>query len=331
MPVTMKDIAKRAGVSIRTVSRVVNGQGEISEATTERIQAIIAELGYRPNQMARGLVSNRTNSLGYVVTNLLNPFYAEVAEGLLDAVRLQNYQIVLSTYRNSAREQLNVLEALVAQGVDGIIVFPSKDSLTDLLRFADSFRPVIVLNHDLRHHNISVVNNDVYRGGQMVVDYFVKQGHRAIGMINATRSIKHIREQGFRDGMDGHGIAYAEDMILPGDDDDSDIAGGVRATTELLSRHPEITAIFCYNDLIAIGAIQAAQRLGRKVPDDLAIIGCDDTFVGEISTPRLTTISVDKNRMGSTAVDLFLAMLSDETSERQSVLLDVELVIRESA
>jgi LacI family transcriptional regulator len=327
----MKDISKRAGVSIRTVSRVVNGQGEISKATAERVQAIIQELGYRPNQMARGLVSNRTNSLGYVVTNLLNPFYAEVAEGLLDASRLQNYQIMLSTYQNSSREQLNILKSMVAQGVDGIIVFPSKDSISDLLQFAETFRPLIVLNHDLQHRNVSVVNNDVYRGGQMVVEYFAQQGHKAIGMINATRSIKHIREQGFRDAMDGHGIAYSEDMIVAGDNDESDIHGGAQAATKLLLQHPEITALFCYNDLIAIGAIQAAQRLGRKVPDDLAIIGCDDTFVGEIATPKLTTIRVDKNKMGSVAVDLSLSMLQDETTASQSILLDVDLVIRESA
>jgi DNA-binding LacI/PurR family transcriptional regulator len=105
----------------------------------------------------------------------------------------------------------------------------------------------------------------------------------------------------------------------------------MRATTELLSRHPELTAIFCYNDLIAIGALQAAQALGRKVPDDLAIIGCDDIFMGEIVSPKLTTIRVNKNQMGSVAVELLLSMLEDETSPGKSALLDVELVVRDSA
>lgn len=328
MPVTMKDIAKRAGVSIRTVSRVVNGQGEISEATTARIQAIIDELGYRPNQMARGLVSNRTNSLGYVVTNLLNPFYAEVAEGILDALRTQNYQMLLSSYRNSVREQRHILESLVAQGADGIIVFPMKESVSDILRFADKFRPVVVLNHNLKHPNISVVNNDVYRGGQMVVEYLVKQGHKHIGMINAARSIQHIREQGFRAAMEAHALPCSDDMLVPGDDDESDIIGGMRATTRLLSLHPELTAIFCYNDLIAIGALQAAQALGRNVPDDLAIIGCDDIFMGEIVSPKLTTVRVNKNQMGRVAVELLLSMLEDKTAVGKAALLDVELVIR---
>jgi LacI family transcriptional regulator len=327
----MKEIAKRAGVSIRTVSRVVNGQGEISEATTSRIQSIIDELGYRPNQMARGLVSNRTNSLGYVITNLLNPFYAEVAEGILDTSRTQNYQMLLSSYRNSVREQRHILESLVAQGVDGIIVFPMRESIADLLEFADTFSPIVVLNHDLKHPNISVVNNDVFSGGRMVVEHFVKRGHKRIGMINAARSIKHIREQGFRATMKEFGLVCPEDMIIPGDDDESDVAGGIRAATELLSRHPETTAIFCYNDLIAIGAMQAAQALGRKVPDDLAIIGCDDIFMGEIVSPKLTTIRVNKNRMGSVAVQLLLSMLNDETSAGQSALLDVELIVRGSA
>jgi LacI family transcriptional regulator len=327
----MKEIAKRAGVSIRTVSRVVNGQGEISEATVSRIQSIIDELGYRPNQMARGLVSNRTNSLGYVITNLLNPFYAEVAEGILDTSRTQNYQMLLSSYRNSVREQRHILASLVAQGVDGIIVFPMRESISDLLEFADTFRPIVVLNHDLKHPNISVVNNDVFTGGRMAVEHFIKCGHKRIGMINAARSIKHIREQGFRSAMAEFGYACPEDMIIPGDDDESDVAGGMRATTELLSRNPETTAIFCYNDLIAIGALQAAQALGRKVPDDLAIIGCDDIFMGEIVSPKLTTIRVNKNQMGSVAVNLLLSMLNDETVVGQSALLDVQLIVRDSA
>jgi len=331
MPVTMKDIAERAGVSIRTVSRVVNGQGEISETTATRIQAIIDELGYRPNQMARGLVSNRTSSLGYVVADIRNPFYSEVAQGILHASRAHGYQMMLSSHENQAQEQRNVFESLVAQGVDGIIVFPARDSAADFLRFAETFRPIVAIDYDVEHPNIGVVGSDVYRGAHMAVEYLVAQGHTRIGMINAARSIKKIREGGFRDAMKKHGIPFAEDMIVPGDGPEGDIAASRWVTTNLLTRHPETTAIFCYNDLMAIGAIRASQDLGRHVPRDLAIIGFDDTFVGRILKPELTTIRIDKFEVGSRAVDILLAMLNRQTTTNQSTLLDVSLVIRDSA
>src|SRR5215207_6295434 len=177
MPVTMKDIARRAGVSIKTVSRVVNGQGEISEATAARIQTVIDELGYRPNQMARGLVSKRTNSLGFVVSTIRNPFYSEVAQGILHASREHDYQMVLCSHENSAQEQQRILGALVAQGVDGIIVFPAINGITDILRFAENFRPIVVVDCDIDHPNISLVRSDVYRGAQMSVEYLIDQGH----------------------------------------------------------------------------------------------------------------------------------------------------------
>lgn len=330
MPVTMKDIARRAGVSIKTVSRVVNGQGEISPTTAAKVQAVIDELGYRPNQMARGLVSNRTNSLGFIVSTIRNPFYSEVAQSILHASRARNFQMVLCSHENSAQEQQRILSGLVAQGVDGVIIFPALDSTADILRFAESFSPIVAIDYEIDHPNIGLVKSNVYRGAQLAVEYLVSQGHSHIGMINAARSISHNREHGFRAAVREQGIAFSEDMIVLGDFAADDIEGGAKATTELLKRHPETTGIFCYNDLMAIGAIRAAEDLGRRVPAEMAVVGFDDIAIGEIVRPKLTTIKIDKFQAGRMAVENLLSML-DDAPMRQSTILDVTLVVRESA
>lgn len=330
MPVTMKDIAKRAGVSIRTVSRVVNGQGEISAETATRVQAIIDELGYRPNQMARGLVSNRTNSLAFVIASLINPYYAELAQGISAASHAHNYQMLLSSHENNAQQQRSVFASLVAQGVDGIIVFPARESISDFLRFSDNFRPVIAIDIDVQHPNISLVGTNVYKGAQMAVEHLIERGHTHIGMVNAARSIKKTRERGFLDAMKQHNLMMSDDKIIPGDDEASDIIGGMNATKALLSNHPEITAIFCYNDLMGLGAIRAAQDLNLSIPDDLAIVGFDDIYIGNIFKPELTTIRVDKSEMGRVAVETLLSLLDNDALANQSIVLDPELIVRDT-
>src|SRR5690242_3896854 len=139
MRITMKDVAQRAEVSIKTVSRVVNGEGEISEETVRRVQKIIDELGYRPNRMARGLVTQRTNSIGLVVPNINNPFYPEVAEAVMSTSRENQHHMLLCSHENNSQEQQSILESLVDQGVDGIIIFPALHGVEQLARFADSY------------------------------------------------------------------------------------------------------------------------------------------------------------------------------------------------
>jgi LacI family transcriptional regulator len=329
----MKDVALRAGVSTKTVSRVVNGQGEISAATAARVKAIIDELGYRPNQMARGLAVNRTNSIGFVVPDIINPFYSEVAQVILRTSRTRDYHMVLCSHENSVQEQQSILDSLVAQGVDGIIVFPALGSDTGILRFAQTFNPIVVVNHEVQHSNIGVIRCDIYRGAEMAVDYLAEKGHKHNEMLGATRSPqkRRWRERGFRDAMKRHGHAPSQDMIFPGDHASNDVEGGYLASSELLTNHPEITAIVSYNDMMAFGAIRAAHELGRRIPDDLAIIGFDDISTCEIVQPRLTTIKMDKYQMGSAAVEKLLSMLQGEITGGESTILDVALVIRDSA
>ena len=157
MPVTMREVAQQAGVSIKTVSRVVNEQGEISEDTRQRVLAVINRLGYRPNMVARGLVTQRTYTVGLVVADITNPFFPEVARGVQDVARTRDYNIFLCNSDENQQEELHTLHSLAAQGVDGIIIFPCYETKNNLTIFADQYRPIVTVNHLYEHPNIGMV------------------------------------------------------------------------------------------------------------------------------------------------------------------------------
>ncbi|HVU10629.1 MAG TPA: LacI family DNA-binding transcriptional regulator [Phototrophicaceae bacterium] len=333
MRITMKDVAQRADVSIKTVSRVVNGEGEISEATSRRVQEVIDELGYRPNRMARGLVTQRTNSIGLVVPNINNPFYPEVAEAVMSTARVSQHHMLLCSHENNYQEQQAILDSLVAQGVDGIIIFPALHGVEPLIRFSKSFSPLVVVNHEVDHPGIGVVRADIVKGAARAVEYLVGKGHRQIGMIKAERSPanRRWREQGFKQALAAHQLDFRETALVAGDSAASDIDGGYAAARELLTRHPDITAIFCYNDLMAIGAVRACQDMSRRVPEDCAIVGFDDITMASIVRPALTTIRINKYELGAEAARQLLMLLDDDSREASHVVLEADLIIRESA
>ncbi|MBX3085464.1 MAG: LacI family DNA-binding transcriptional regulator [Anaerolineae bacterium] len=333
MRVTMKEIAQKANVSIKTVSRVVNGQGEISAETVRRVQEVIDEFGYRPNLMARSLVTQRTNSIGLIVPNISNPFYPEVAQAVLSTARESHHNMLLCSHENDAEEQQQILDSLVAQGVDGIIIFPALRSHEQLARFADTYEPLVVVNDVLDVAKVSHVQADIFAGATRAVEYLVEKGHRSIAMINAVRSPlnRRWREQGFRQAMIAHDISPAAIFMLPGDQAETDIEGGYDAAKQLLTQHPKTTAIFCYNDMMAIGALRACQELGRDVPRDCAIIGFDDIAIASIIQPALTTIRINKFELGTAAAHQLLQRLEGRRDTTPRVVLDVDLIVRQSA
>lgn len=333
MRVTMKEIAKRANVSIKTVSRVVNGQGEISAETVRRVQEVIDEFGYRPNLMARSLVTQRTNSIGLIVPNISNPFYPEVAQGVLSTARESHHNMLLCSHENNAEEQQQILDSLIAQGVDGIIIFPARRSHEQLARFADTYGPIVVMNDVLDAAKVSHVQANIFAGAARAVDYLIEKGHRKIGMINAVRSPlnRRWREHGFQQAMVAHNVSPDAIFMLPGDSAETDIEGGHDAAKQLLVEHPAITAIFCYNDMMAIGALGACQELGRDVPRDCAIVGFDDIAIASIIQPALTTIRINKYELGAAAAHQLLLRLEDSQDISPRVVLGVDLIVRQSA
>lgn len=329
MLVTMRDVARRADVSIKTVSRVVNNQGEISDATRIRVLAAIEELGYRPSKVARALVTNHTDTVGLIIGDITNPFFPEVARGVVDTAQAQGYNVFLCNADGDLQTELSMVRSLVDHAVDGIMIFPAYEGEDELKAFAEDYSPVVVVNRFFEHPRIGLVMIEVRRGAGMAVDYLVSKGHTTIGMLAGFPPLGRLqRVQGFREALIAHRLPVIDEWILPGP---PVMERGREAARQLLTQHPQVTAIFAYNDLLALGAIQACQELGRHVPGDCAVIGFDDIQLAAMVTPSLTTIRVDKYDLGRQAMTRLLEMLDAPETTFPPIWLDVELVVRESA
>lgn len=330
MPVTMRDVALQAGVSIKTVSRVVNRQAEISDATRQRVLTVIDTLGYRPNALARALVTQRTQIIGFVAANFDNPYFTEIAHGVTAAGREHGYHTFLATSEEDPGEELRILESLAAYGVDGLIVYPTPLSEGQLLAFAERFTPLIAMHHPIAHPHVGHVRVDFLTGARLAVDHLLDRGHTAIGMLASTVSppARRWREQGYAESLAARGRAVEPGWV---EHDVPTIDGGEKAARRLLTAHPELTAVFAYNDLAAIGALRACRALGRRVPDDCAVVGFDDTTLATIVTPELTTVRVDKRELGWQAFMRLFDMMNRPDAVYPPLILPPELIVRASA
>jgi LacI family transcriptional regulator len=327
---TLRDVAQEAGVSIKTVSRVVNNQGEISEATRQRVLVAIEKLGYRPSKVARALVTQRTDTIGLVLGDITNPFFPEVARGVLDIAEPLGYDVFLCNSDGDQQREIRILRSLADHAVDGIIIFPTFALETMLDEIAVPGRPLVSVNRPFDGRWTSSVMMQSYRGAKMAVNHLLARQHRAIAMLAGQTSDapRLQRIKGYRDALLEHDVPVREEWISPGAPVQ---ARGRDSARELLQRFPEITAIFAYNDLLALGVLQACKELGRRVPDDCAIVGFDDIPLADSIAPALTTVRVDKYELGRQAMNRLLQMLFDPGIELGPVWMDVELVVRQSA
>jgi LacI family transcriptional regulator len=327
--ITIEDVARAAGVSRQTVSRAINDKGEISPATQQRVLDAVEALGYRPSAVARGLATRQTRTVGLVVPDITNPFFPEIARGVQDVARSQGYSVFLCNTDESPEEELQVLHSLAAQPVDGIILFGSRIRDPDLAGFAEQYHPLVVLNRFLEHPQVSLILVDNQRGAQLVVDHLADRGHVAIGMLSgpAVSPSSQQRIEGFCQAVAARGLAMRDGWILDGP---PTIEGGHEAGRRLLARHPQLTALFAYNDLVAMGALQACRDLDRRVPQDCAVAGFDDIRLAAMVSPSLTSVRVDKYVVGHQAMTRLLALLDDPDASLPPLCVGVELVERES-
>ncbi|HEX6386666.1 MAG TPA: LacI family DNA-binding transcriptional regulator [Anaerolineae bacterium] len=328
--VTIEDVAQAAGVSRQTVSRAINDKEEISQATKDRVLQAVQEMGYRPSRLAQGMVTQRTRTVGLVLADITNPFFPEVTRGVQDKAQHNDYNVFLCNTDAKAEAEMQVLRSLAAQHVDGIILFSHQASDEDLRSFADTYRPLVLINRVFEHPHVNILMVDNYRGGQLAAEYFIENGHTRIGVLtNAVTSLSQVRRlQGFKQEMKDHGLLLANDRIVAAP---ANLEGGYQAAQQLLSRHPDTTAIFTYNDLMALGAIRASSERGLRIPTDIAIIGFDDIRFAAMATPSLSSVYVDKYAIGQKAMSRLLAMINSPDNIFPPIEMSVKLIIRESA
>ena len=299
--ITIEDVAKAAGVSRQTVSRAINQKEEISPATYERVMKAVESLGYRPSWVARGLATQRTNSVGLVVPDIANPFFPEIARGVQDVARAQEYNVFLCNTDESPEQELQVLYSLAAQPVDGILLFGSRASDEDLAGFVAHYQPLVILNCVLDLQGVSSVLVDNFAGADLAVEHLVSRGHTAIGMLAGPVSSPSgaQRAQGFREAMIRRGLSIPPDWIVPCQ---PTLEGGYNTAGRMLETFSSLSAFFAYNDLVALGALNRCADMGRPVPDSCAVVGFDDIRLASMVRPSLTTIHVDKNELGRKAM-----------------------------
>lgn len=327
--VTIADVAKVAGVSKQTVSRAINDKGEIKEETRQRILAVVRDLGYRPNRLAQAMGTQRSHMVGLVVPDITNPFFPEVARGVQDAALLHQYSALINNTDERGDREIEMLEQLAAQGVDGIITFSHRASDEALARFAGSFRPIVMINRQFSHPNVVSIMVNNAKGARLAVEHFVSRGHRHIGMLtNADFSPSTVRRvQGFQQALQKHGLEHCAERLVGAE---ASFAGGYAAASQLLLDFTDTTAIFCYNDLMAIGAIRAMQKLGKRVPDDVSIIGFDNIHFTSMVSPSLSTIHMDKHEIGRVAFERVLLMRDHPNTDNRTIEIDVKLILRDS-
>ncbi len=328
--VTIQDVAEAAGVSRQTVSRAINELGEISPETRARVLRIAEEMGYRPSSIARGLATQHTGTLGLIVPDVANPFFSEVARGAEHQAYAKGYNVFLCNTDEDLQREIAVLRSLEDKRVDGVVLCSSRLDEATLRAALTNHSSVVLINRQLRGDDFGAVMIDDRMGGQTITQHLLRAGHQAIGFLTgppASRSGRK-RVEGFLAALAAVDAPHHPDWLLPCA---PTVEGGQEAALALLTQHPELTALFCYNDLVAVGALQAAAELARAVPDDLAIAGFDDIPLAALVTPPLTTCRVCRYDMGARAMGMLLERIGGCTDECQRIIVEPALIIRASA
>ncbi|WNQ10309.1 LacI family DNA-binding transcriptional regulator [Paenibacillus aurantius] len=331
MKATIYDVAKEAGVSIATVSNAINGKGKVSRKRREQILEIMERLQYQPSVIASALMGKQTYTVGMLIPDISNPFFAEIARAVEDRAHQEGYSVIICSTDNRDERVERYLTLLQQKSVDGIIIGTGIEDLDILRRLQANGVPLAMIAREAPALSVDTVVTDDETGGRLAAEHLVSLGHRRLAVLAESRKVSSSRERirGFREGLSAAGIALEEESIAVCE---YKVEDGKRRALELLALPPEErpTGIFCCNDLLAIGALQAAKEKGIPVPEGLSIVGFDDTILASVTDPPLTTVAQPMEEMGRLAFDRLAACLQRRDSERQRVVLKPELKARRS-
>ncbi len=323
------DVAKRAGVSVFTVSAVINKTGQSSVALQRRVEAAIRQLNYRPNLLARSLAKQKTHTLGMIVTDIANPFFPLVVRGAEDTAQKAGYSILLCNSDNQREKEETYLELLISKRVDGILLTvaagPINPSVCRML--TDAKVPVVLVMRTSSDLEYDAVLTDDHRGAFEVVSHLARVGHRRIAFVSGPLEVSNgaARWKGYRKALRAHGLRYDPELTVEGD---YRIESGYRAGLVLLPRRPD--AVFVANYLMTVGLMQAADEMGMSCPEDYALASFDDYPWLRCFRPRLTTIELPKYELGARSTQVLLDRISGKEGKILIQRLAPQLCVRES-
>jgi LacI family transcriptional regulator len=325
---TINTIAERAGVSIASVSRVLNGLPTRQE-TVRKVMAAADELGYVRNAVARSLKSRRTHQVAFAMADVGNPAYLAMLRQIQPVLKAAGYRLVLHSTDAVAADEIDVLHSLGERYVDGLIMSPLRVTEAHLAMLAAPRAPVVIIGSVPEGTPVDNVRADSRTGVRLAVGHLHALGRRRIGMINGPLDTVPGASRGaaYREALEDLGLPYDESLVQIGD---FYRAEGARAVAELLARVPDVDALMCANDLIALGALDVLRAAGRRVPEDVAVVGMDDTDLAAASWPALSSVSLGSAERGRAAAELLLDRLQGGEREPRVVTVPPRLVVRAS-
>ncbi|HHU51167.1 MAG TPA: LacI family transcriptional regulator [Firmicutes bacterium] len=328
--VTIKDIAKKVGVSPSVVSRALNNKYGVKAETRERIVRTAKEMGYRPNILAQGLVTRKTNTIGVVMADISEPFFSQLIKGMNLVADETGYTLIYYNSYESLVERSALEHMIKAQRVDGLIIVGSRIKEDEYLSGRTWEVPLVLVERRLTAPGLNCVWVDSITGAYKATRYLIDQGHRRIAHICGTLGFQVAldRLEGYKRALADTGLPYAEELVASGHFVWQD---GYTATKEVLKQTPRCTAVFAGNDTMAYGALQAIAESGLEVPRDIAVVGFDDLEFSLLTNPPLTTVRQPRMEMGKKAVSILVSILAGKAEEGVKISLTPELIIRRSA
>ena len=326
---SISDVARESGVSIFTVSAVINNKSHVGKNLRERVEAAIRKLNYRPNLIARSLIKQKTQTIGMIVPDIVNPFFPMVVRGAEDAAQKQGYNLLLCNSDDSLAKEEAAIEILLSKRVDGILLTKAAGEFSPSLRqmIEGANIPFVLVMRTYPALTKDAVVTDDYQGAYEAVCHLARSGRRRIGLISGPLKISNAKERwrGFRDALDQAKLPYDPELVVEGD---YRIESGFRAGHALLSHRPD--GIYVANHLMTIGLLQAVEEMGLKCPEDFGLVSFDDYPWLGVFRPRLTTVELPKLQLGSEAAELLIKRIGGDQGKPVLKKLSPELRIRES-
>jgi LacI family transcriptional regulator len=329
----IREVAEQAGVSIATVSKVLNRPQTVAVDTRERVLAVIKQLGYVRNASAHQLRAGRSSAVGLLVHDIANPFFTEVASGVEQAANEAGAIVILcNTMLASEREQ-QYLRTLEEQRVQGLLSFPVSSDLRAFERLSQREITVVLLDKPREDVGLSWIVVDDVRGGELATSHLLARGHRQVVVVGGPQAIRQCadRLRGAQRAAQQAGYDPRQVITYVNTTAFHSLRQGELCADQVLAVQPRPTAVFCVNDMLALGLIGALQRRGIRVPHDIAVMGYDDIELAHITAPSLTTIRQPKLELGRAAIKLLLAEAANPQHHHQQIVYQPELVVRESA
>jgi len=327
MKPTIYDVATKAGVSIATVSKVLNNTGRISEKTRNHVLKVMQSLNYQPSVMASALTGKSTYTIGLLIPDLANPFFSELARSIEDRGHELGYNLVICSTDYNTQKEAKYIDLLKRKSVDGIILASGFEDTSEVEKLIQENFPVTIVARDFPLSEVNSVSIDDFQGGYEATSYLIKLGHERIAIVARDVWSNRERMRGYKKALEDHNLGEYTPFEFA---QETNVESGRKLALKYLSSPTPPTAIFACNDLLAIGVIQTARELNLHVPDDISVVGFDNTIIATLVDPELTTMAQPIKTMGHEVMDLMVEVIKKERLNKRRIVLSPNLVIRRS-